>query len=450
MTAANHALTAVRGSFLDISAVCEQPSQIEESLRYHEDGLLLLKKGQIEWFGDWSAGQEKIPPNCPLHHHRDKLIVPGFVDTHLHFAQADIVGAYGEQLLQWLENHAFPAEKKFQDTAHTSEMASFFIDQLLRNGTTTASAFCSVHPRSVTALFEAAEQINLRIIAGKVMMDRNAPEDLLDSAESSYAESKVLIEKFHNRGRLLYAITPRFAPTSTPGQLEMAGKLKQEFPDTYIQTHLSENLEEIEWVKELFPEQANYFDVYHHHGLTGPRSIFAHCVHLEAQEWDRFHETDSVISFCPTSNLFLGSGLFDMQKAREKRIRVGMGTDIGAGTTYNMLKTLGEAYKVMQLHRQRFAPSEALYSATLGGARALSLDHLIGNFEMGKEADFVVLDPQATVLQARQFEKADNPAEIFFSLMVLGDERSISHTYVDGCLVHERSVKEKTFRRSYE
>ncbi|MBU8871427.1 MAG: guanine deaminase [Gemmatimonadales bacterium] len=451
MTDTHHALVAIRGRFLDVAAVCDNASLIEENIRHHEDGLLLIKEGRIEWFGDWNKGQEIIPANCLLHHHhRDKLIVPGFVDTHLHFPQAEIVGSYGEQLLQWLENHAFPAEKQFHDAAHATEMADFFIDQLLRNGTTTASVFCSVHPRSVVALFEAAEQINMRVIAGKVMMDRNAPQELLDSPKSSYCESKALIEKYHKRGRLLYAITPRFAPTSTPEQLEMAGKLKQEFPDAYIQTHLSENLEEIEWVKKLFPEQDNYFDVYHHHGLTGPRSIFAHCVHLEAQEWDRLHETDSAISFCPTSNLFLGSGLFDMQKAREKKIRIGMATDIGGGTTYSMLQTLSEAYKVMQLQGQRFTPWDAFYLATLGGARALSLDHLIGNFDTGKEADFVVLDPQATPLQTRQFKRAENSADLLFSLIVLGDERSISHTYVDGCLVHERPVKEKTFRRSCE
>ena len=353
-----------------------------------------------------------------------------------------ILGGYGEQLLQWLENHAFPAEKQFHDAGHAEEVAGFFLDQLLRHGTTTASVFCSVHPQSVVALFEVAEKINMRIIAGKVMMDRNAPSELLDSPESSYRDSKALIETYHKRGRLLYGITPRFAPTSTPEQLAMAGKLRQEFPDTYLQTHLAENPAEIEWVRKLFPAQQDYLDVYHHHGLTGPRSIFGHCVHLEAQEWDRLHETDSVIAFCPTSNLFLGSGLFNMQQARDKKIRVGMATDIGAGTSYGILQTLSEAYKVMQLQGQRFSPWDALYSATLGGAKALSLDHLIGNFDLGKEADFVVLDPQATALQTRQFKQAKTPADLLFSLIVLGDERSISHTYVDGRLVHERPVME--------
>lgn len=450
MTQTQDDLKAIRGRFLDVETLCDQISCSEDNIRQFEDGLLLIKKGRIEWFGDWKAGCDQIPEGCPIDHHHHKLIVPGFVDTHLHFPQADIVGAYGEQLLQWLENHAFPAEMKFKDADHATEMAGFFVDQLLRNGTTCAATFCSVHPQSVEALFETAGQINMRLIAGKVMMDRNAPQDLLDTAQTSYDQSKALIEKYHKQGRLLYAITPRFAPTSTAKQLDMAGKLKQEFPDTYVQTHLSENLEEIKWVKELFPQQKNYFDVYHHHGLTGPLSIFGHCIHLEEHEYAQFQQTDSVMSFCPTSNLFLGSGLFDMQKALARRIRVGVATDIGGGTSYSMLQTLSEAYKVLQLQGQNFSPWDALYAATLGGAKALSLDHCIGNFDVGKEADFVVLDPQASALQAKQYQRIRNMAELFFSLIVLGDERSISHTYVDGCLVHERSPNEHTFRRDYE
>lgn len=439
MTKRRHSSLAIRGRFLDVASVCDLPAEVEEKIRHFEDGLLLIKDGHIEWFGPWSEGQSNIPDGAAVHHHQDKLIVPGFVDTHLHFPQADIVGAYGNQLLQWLENHVFPAEKQFNDSNHAGEMASFFLDQLLSNGTTTASVYCSVHPQSVEALFNAAEKINMRLIAGKVMMDRNAPPELLDTPETGYDESKKLIEKYHKRGRLLYAITPRFAPTSTAEQLAMAGKLKQEFPDTYIQTHLSENIEEIQWVQELFPDRQNYFDVYDYFGLTGPKSIFGHCIHLEEQEWQQIQATNSVISFCPTSNLFLGSGLFDMQQANERNIRVGLATDIGAGTSFSMLQTLSEAYKVLQLQGQKLTPWNALYSATLGGAKALSLDHLIGNFNPGKEADFVVLDPQATTIQARQFKKVKNTADLLFSLIVLGDERSISHTYVDGCLVHERS-----------
>ncbi len=439
MSKAGQATSAVRGRFLDVAQAVDSPSELEGSIRFLEDGLLLLNNGHIEWFGEWQAGKQKIPENCTIQSYSDKLIVPGFIDSHTHYPQAEIIGAYGEQLLEWLENYAFPAEKKYQDRAYAAKMAEFFIDQLLRNGTTTALVFCTVHPESVEALFTAAEKQNMRLIAGKVMMDRNAPDYLLDTPLSSYSESKELIEKWHKRGRLLYAITPRFAPTSTPEQLEMAGKLKREFPDTYVQTHLSENPDEIEWVKELFSEHENYLDVYHHHGLTGSRSVFAHCIHLEEREWDCLRESDSTIAFCPTSNLFLGSGLFDLNHAREKKISVAMASDIGGGTSFNMLRTLGEAYKVMQLQKQKFSAFEAFYAATLGGARALSLDHLLGNFDIGKEADFVVLDPAATILQAKRTEQSQNIADLLFNLIILGDDRSIFHTYVNGQLVYKRN-----------
>jgi guanine deaminase len=438
MIEGNRSISAIRGSFLDIAEVIDCSSEIEGKVRYLEDGLLLLGNGCIEWFGDWQEGKHKIPENCSIHNYSDKLIVPGFIDTHIHYPQTEIVGAYGEQLLEWLENYAFPAEKQYKDEEYAAKMAGFFIDQLLRNGTTTALVFCTVHPESVEALFEAAEKYNMRIIAGKVLMDRNAPDYLLDTPETGYLDSKKLIEKWHKRGRLLYAITPRFAPTSTDEQLELAGKLKQEFPDTYLQTHLSENPDEIEWVKKLFPEQENYLDVYHHHGLTGSRSIFAHCIHLEEKEWDCLHNTDSAIAFCPTSNLFLGSGLFNLKHAWDKKVKVGMATDIGGGTSFNMLQTLSEAYKVMQLQKQKFSAYEAFYLATLGGAKALSLDHVIGNFTLGKEADFVVLDPKATALQAKRSEKSKKIADLLFSLIILGDDRTIFHTFVDGRLVHKR------------
>ena len=435
-------ISAIRGQFLDITGIVDAPSELEEKVRHLEDGLLLLRNGHIEWFGNWEEGKEKIPENCSVCNYSGKLIVPGFIDTHLHYPQAEIMGAYGEQLLEWLENYAFPAEKQYKDKKYAEKMADFFIDQLLRNGTTTALVFCTVHSESVEALFGAAEKNKMRLITGKVLMDRNAPDYLLDSPESGYSESKKLIEKWHKRGRLLYAITPRFAPTSTPEQLELAGKLRQEFPDTYMQTHLSENRDEIKWVKELFPERENYLDVYHHYGLTGSLCVFAHCIHLEDKEWDCLQDTGSTIAFCPTSNLFLGSGLFDLNHAREKKIKVGMATDVGGGTSISMLKTLGEAYKIMQLQKQKLSAYEAFYLATLGGAKALSLDHVIGNFSIGKEADFVVLDPAATALQAKRSEKSKNIADLLFSLIILGDDRSISHTYVDGKLVYERKRNE--------
>ncbi len=434
----SQSIKAIRASFMDIARVVDKPGDIEENVRFIEDGLMLVDNGRIEWLGPWEEGKDKVPASVRIRSYPGKLVMPGFIDTHIHYPQAEMVGAYGEQLLEWLNNYTFPTEARYKDKEYSREMSTFFIKQLLRNGTTTALVFGTVHPESVDALFEEAEKINMRMIAGKVMMDRNAPDYLLDTPEIGYNQSKELIEKWHKRGRLQYAITPRFAPTSSPEQLAMAGKLKAEYPDTYVHTHLCENKDEIAWVKELYPEQDGYLDVYHHHGLTGPKSVFAHCIHLEDNEWDCLQETDSAIAFCPTSNLYLGSGLFKLQEAWSRNIKVGIGTDIGAGTTFNLLQTLNEAYKVMQLQQHRLSAFEAFYLATLGAANSLSLDHLIGNFEIGKEADFVVIDPCATPLQQLRYDSSKDLADKLFLLMTLGDDRSIYRTYVDGRLVYER------------
>ncbi|TBM06227.1 guanine deaminase [Hafnia paralvei] len=432
-------LKAIRGNFLDIVKTVEQPEEIESHLRFIEDGLMLVRSGKVEWFGQWEEGKHLIPEGIRVRDYSGKMIVPGFIDTHIHYPQSEMVGAYGEQLLEWLNKHTFPVERRYNDIEYAREMSAFFIKQLLRNGTTTALVFGTVHPESVDALFEAAHNINMRMIAGKVMMDRNAPDYLLDTAETSYTQSKALIERWHRNGRLLYAITPRFAPTSTPEQLAMAQRLREEYPDTYLHTHLCENKDEIAWVKSLYPDRKNYLDVYHHYGLTGKNSVFAHCVHLEEQEWDCLRDSGSSIAFCPTSNLYLGSGLFNLKKAWHKQIKVGMGTDIGAGTTFNMLQTLNEAYKVMQLQGWRMSAYEAFYLATLGGAKALGLDDIIGNFNVGKEADFVVLEPTATPLQQLRYDNSVTLMDKLFVMMTLGDDRSIYRTYVDGQLVYERT-----------
>ncbi|MEX2940507.1 guanine deaminase [Serratia fonticola] len=432
-------IKAVRGSFLDITRTVQHPEEIEGHLRFIKDGLLIIRDGRVEWFGDWEVGHHQIPDSIRVRDYSGKMIVPGFVDTHIHYPQCEMVGAYGEQLLDWLNKHTFPAEKRYNDLEYAREMSAFFIKQLLRNGTTTALVFGTVHPESVEALFESARHINMRMIAGKVMMDRNAPDYLLDTPESSYSQTKALIERWHNNGRLLYAITPRFAPTSSPEQLEMVQRLRQEYPDVYLHTHLSENKDEVAWVKALFPERKSYLDVYHHYGMTGRKSVFAHCVHLEDAEWDCLHQTQSSIAFCPTSNLYLGSGLFNLPNAWRKKVRVGMGTDIGAGTTFNMLQTLNEAYKIMQLQGYRLSAYEAFYLATLGGADALGLADTIGNFNLGKEADFVVLEPTATPLQQLRYDNSKTLMDKLFVMMTLGDDRSIYRTYVDGRLVYERT-----------
>ena len=440
----NSAVTAIRGRFLDIQNIVSQAAQITEQVRYIEDGLLITEQGKITWFGFWEQGKHNLDDTIQVEHYPEQLIVPGFIDTHIHFPQTEMVGAYGEQLLEWLNTYTFPTEMQFQDKNYADQIAKFFVNELLKNGTTTALVFCTVHPQSVDALFKAAEQHQMRLIAGKVMMDRHAPEQLTDTAESAYNDSKALIEKWHGKGRNLYAITPRFAPTSTPEQLERAGQLKTEYPDVYVHTHLSENKNEIAWVKNLFPEQKSYLDVYHHYGLTGERSVFAHCVHLEDAEWQCMHDTDSAIAFCPTSNLFLGSGLFPLKKTWEQQVKVGLGTDIGAGTAFCQLQTLNEAYKVQQLQGDKLSAFESLYHATIGGAKALHLDDKLGNFNIGKEADFVVLNLKATALQALRQQRARNIEDALFALFTMGDDRNIQATYIFGRKVYEQETNEKT------
>lgn len=431
--------TIIRGQFLDIQKTVSNAKEIPQHVRYLEDGALITRDGKIEWFGTWHDAQTQICSEMKIEHYPDQLIIPGMIDTHIHFPQTEMVGAYGEQLLSWLETYTFPTEMQFKAKHYATEIAQFFVKELVKNGTTTALVFCTVHPESVDALFETAQQYQMRLIAGKVMMDRHAPDDLCDTAESSYQQSKALIEKWHQKGRALYAVTPRFAPTSTPEQLQNAQRLKQEYPSTYVHTHLSENKAEIEWVKALFPEHQSYLDVYHHYQLTGKHSVFAHCVHLEEHEWDCMHKTESAIAFCPTSNLFLGSGLFPLQKAWDKNVKVGLGTDIGAGTSFNQFQTLNEAYKVQQLQGNKLSAFESFYHATLGGAKALELDHQIGNFNIGKEADFVVVDLKPTALQQLRQSKTKNLEDRLFALFTLGDDRNIAATYVYGEKVYQKA-----------
>jgi guanine deaminase len=410
---------------------------VEQSYEYFEDGILLIENGKVAQVG---AADELLPKlaGVEIQHYRDALITPGFIDTHIHYPQTGMIASYGEQLLDWLNTYTFPTERQFEDKAHASDVAEIFLKELLRNGTTTALVFGSVHPQSVDAFFEQADKLNLRMIAGKVLMDRNAPDYLTDTAESGYAESKALIERWHGKGRLHYAVTPRFAPTSTPEQLELAGKLLGEYPDLYMHTHLSENRKEIEWVKELFPERKGYLDVYDHHKLIGPRAVFAHGVHLCDDECKRLAETGSAVAFCPTSNLFLGSGLFDLNKLEAHGVRVGLGTDVGAGTSFSQLQSLNEAYKVMQLQGKKLDPFKSLYLATLGGANALYLDDKLGNFLPGKDADFLVLDYNATPLMSYRMQQAKSLEERLFALTMLGDDRAVKETFAAGASVHQR------------
>ena len=405
---------------------------LENSFEYYADGAIVVENGIIQAIGNAQDILAKESADIEVVSYENKLITSGFIDTHVHYPQTGMIASYGEQLLDWLNNYTFPAEGKFEDVAHAEKVTKIFLDELESNGTTTALVFGTVHKESVDAFFTEAEKRKLRIICGKVMMDRNAPDFLTDTPESSYEDSKELIERWHNKGRLHYAVTPRFAPTSTPEQLEAAAKLIKEYPDLYMHTHLSENLKEIEWVKELFPERANYLDVYDHHNLLSERSVFAHGIHLCDSECERLAETGSAVAFCPTSNLFLGSGLLDLPRLEKFGVNVGMGTDVGAGTCFSLLSTMNEAYKVMQLQGQALSPFKSLYLATLGGASALRLDDKIGNLEVGKEADFVVMDLAATPLLKFRMDNSTSLEETLFALMLMGDDRVVCETYVYG------------------
>ncbi|MFK3724053.1 guanine deaminase [Pseudomonas monteilii] len=429
--------TAYRAAILYSLA---DPSEVglDASYAYFDDGLLVVDDGRITAVGPATKLLPTLAPDTEVVTYTDALITPGFIDTHIHFPQTGMIGSYGEQLLDWLETYTFPCERQFADKAHADEVAKRFLGELLRNGTTTALVFGSVHPESVDALFEEAERLDLRLIAGKVMMDRNAPDYLTDTADSSYRDSKALIERWHGKGRLHYAVTPRFAPTSTPEQLAAAGRLLEEHPGVYLHTHLSENLKEIDWVKALYPERSGYLDVYDHYRLLGERSVFAHGVHLCDAECQRLAETGSAVAFCPTSNLFLGSGLFNLPQAERFGVRVGLGTDVGAGTSFSLLATLNEAYKVMQLQDVRLHPFKSLYLATLGGARALRLEERIGSLAPGHDADFVVLDYKATPLLDYRLQQSRSIEETLFVLTTLGDDRVVRETYAAGRCVHRR------------
>jgi guanine deaminase len=406
------------------------------------DGIVLCRNGLIEDVGLAANMLRALPPGVTVTDYTGCLIAPGFIDTHVHYVQTGIIGSYGTQLLDWLDRYAFPAEMAFEDPAHAAAMARVFCDELLRNGTTTALVFCAVYPQSVDALFAEAERRGMRIVAGKVLMDRNAPEKLRDTAQQGYDDSKKLIARWHGRGRCSYAITPRFAGTSTPEQLDAAGALWREHPDVMVQTHIAENRREIEWTAELFPERKNYLDIYDHHGLIGRRAVLAHGVHLSEDELCRCHESGAALAHCPTSNMFLGSGLFRIAAAKDARrpVQVALGTDIGGGTSFSLLATMGAAYEIAQLNGRPLSPVEAFYLATLGGARAMALEDRIGSIAPGKEADLVVLDPQATPLLALRSGRAESVEDLMFALMTLGDDRAVRATYVAGAPAYLRDA----------
>lgn len=422
---------AVRSSFVHCTG--DPATDGAEACEYLDDAWLVVEDGIVAGF----APADAPPPRTDtVLDRRGRLICPGFVDAHVHYPQIDMIAAHGSRLLEWLERYTFPAESRFGDVAHATDTARFFLDRLLANGTTTALVFATVHEESVDAFFAEASARNLRMLCGKVLMDRNAPGALLEPPDLAESRTRRLIRDWHGRGRLGYAVTPRFAPTSTDEALALAGRLVAEHAHlhggVHLHTHLAENVEECRWVGELYPTDADYLAVYERHGLVGRRSVFAHAVHLDDGAWSRLGAAGAAVAHCPMSNLFMGSGLFDLAAADRHRVRVGLGTDVGGGDSLSLLRTVNEAYKVAQLRGGPMSPERALYLATLGGARALDLDDRIGSFEPGREADFVVLDPAATPLLARRTAVARDWRERLFALLMLGDDRHVAETRVMG------------------
>ncbi len=427
---------AYRASLLHFIA---DPAFSEDAHRWHADGLLIVADGKVVAAGDYASlaptlAPETVPRDC-----RGKLIMPGFIDTHLHFPQTDMIASPAPGLLPWLERYTFPTERRFDDPAHGRAVAEFFLDQLLACGTTSAMVYGTVHAQSVDAFFAAAEARQLRMVCGKVLMDRNCPDYLRDTAESGARDTEALIRRWHKRGRALYAITPRFAPTSSEPQLGLAGELARAYPDTFLQTHVAENEDECRWVASLFPEARSYLDVYDRYGMLRPRAMFGHCIWLDGRDRERLAETGSAVAVCPTSNLFLGSGLFDFDLADAARVNLSLASDVGAGTSFSMLQTMNEAYKVARLKGSYLPALRMFYLATLGAARCMGLEGVIGGFAAGTEADFIVLDPKATPLLARRTAACASLEEWLFALALLGDDRAVSATYSGGRLAHNRA-----------
>ncbi|SMP30742.1 guanine deaminase [Shimia sagamensis] len=422
--------TLLRGRLLDFHAAPADEMDTD-AYTYIKDGAILIEAGKIKATGVYQDIAAQAP-KAAVKDHRPNLLLPGFIDTHVHFPQVQVIASWGEQLLDWLNNYTFPEETRFEDPKHSTAMAGHFYDLLTSHGTTTAVSYCSVHTASVDAYFAEAEKRNMCMIGGKVMMDRNAPDTLRDTPQSSYDDSKKMIAKWHGKGRAQYAITPRFAITSTPEQMQMAQALVAEHPECFVQTHLSENHDEIAFTKELYPDAPDYLGVYEGYGLLTPKTLLGHSIHLTPREIDVLAETQAKPVFCPTSNLFLGSGLFDDGGLRARGIQNAIATDIGAGTSYSMLQTLNEGYKILQLQKQKLHPLRAFDWITRGNAEVLGLSDKIGTLAVGSDADVVVLDSHATHAMDLRMQRAGSLSEELFILQTLGDDRAVSETYVAG------------------
>lgn len=407
----------------------------QDAIAFHEDGALWVSEGanaHVIACADWSQVAGQVPEDCQILDWRGSLLLPGFVDCHVHYPQTGLVASHGSALLDWLTRYTFPAELRFHDAAFARQEAEFFLDQCLANGVTAALVFATSHANSVEAIFSAAFSRNMRIISGQVWMDESAPEGLCVPALQAASQTSQQIKDWHHKGRLGYAITPRFAPTSSRALLTQIGGMLSQYDDVLLHTHLAENADEIALVGQKFPDRRDYLDVYAHFGLLGARSVFAHCLHLSPSEWGRLQAHDCGIAFCPGSNFFLGSGVFDLETARAHKIRMGLGSDVGAGTSLSPFQSMGDAYRAARLRNADLDAYDMLYLATLGGAKTLHLDKKIGNFLPGKEADFIRVDPRATPWSAHRIASAQDLHERLFALMLLGDERMIEATYVAG------------------
>ena len=429
---------AIAGYRAELLSVPHDPRDAgPDAIVHHADGMLVVENGLIIAMGDFAMTAARFP-YLPVEHFPGRLITPGFVDAHIHFPQTDRIASHGLQLLDWLDQHIFPAEAAFADAALARDTARFFLGELLRNGTTSALVFPTVHEHSVDALFEEAERRDMRIVSGKVLMDLG-PENLRDGPGQGRAESEALIARWRGRGRLGYAVTPRYALSCSDAQLHLAGDLLAAHPDTLLHTHIAENQAEMAAVAARFHCCDDYLAVYERFGLVGPRSVFAHCIHLEAPALARMGRAGAGAALCPTSNLFLGSGLFDLAALDTAGVRTGFATDVGAGTSFSMLATLGEAYKVCQLRGASLDPFRAFHLATAGGAALLGIGDRVGALAPGMEADFLVLDPAATPLLARRTRGSDLFNRLF-ALEVLGDDRVVERTYTAGRLAHARDA----------
>ena len=400
---------------------------------FDADGLLVVGPGPQGWNQVLDAGSHaevsRRHPDVPVTHWPGRLIAPGFIDLHLHYPQTDIIGSPADGLLPWLERYTFPQEARFADPAHAAEVAAFFFDELQRHGVTTALSFATSHVASVDAALAEAQRRGLRFITGKVLQDRHSPDGVRDHTEQSLIDTERLIRRWHGVDRLGYAITPRFAPTSTDAQLRGAGELAARHPDVWVQSHVAENRDEVRWVAELYPQSRSYLEVYGHFGLLRERAVYAHCIHLDATDRALMASTGTAAAASPTSNLFLGSGFFDFAAARAAGVRHGLASDVGGGTSFSPFHTMLAAYNVAREGHTKtgesLLPSHLWWLHTAGAARALGLQDTVGQLMPGQEADFVVLDPQATPLLARRTAQADSLEELLFALIVLGDERLV-------------------------